>query len=360
MGNRRRLNIGVVGLGWPGQMHLKAVLATPNLSLHSVADTSPERQKLFAAEHPLPKVYSGYEEMVANPTVDAVIICLPNFLHTVATLAALRAGKHVLCEKPPTLNSREMRKIKAEAENRGLIYAFGRQMRFGSSMMAARKLIKAGKLGDIYFAKTSWCRNRGIPIGIGGWFLDRARAGGGAMIDIGIHTLDNAWFLMGCPRPVSVSAQVFQKFAHVVPDNIHFDVDDCGYAFIKFDNGAVLSLETTWASNLPDSMMPEWNGAISCILHGQKAALQIMPELRLYEGKRETVADMPVAVEQVDAFQLQLADFVKAIRNSTQPTSDSTHALYLMEMLDAIYRSSATGREVRIPKVKASGVLRNS
>ncbi len=359
MGNRRRLHIGVVGLGWPGQMHLKAVLATPKLTLHSVADTSPERQRTFAAEHPGPKIFSGYEEMMADPAVDAVIICLPNFLHTAATLAGLRAGKHVLCEKPPTLHAKEMRQIKAEADQRGLIYAFGRQMRFGGSMVAARKLIKAGKLGDVYFAKSTWYRNRGIPIGIGGWFLDRARAGGGAMIDIGIHTLDNAWFLMGSPRPVSVSAQVFQKFGHLVPDNLHFDVDDCGYAFIKFDNGAVLSLETTWASNLPDTMMPDTNGAISCILHGRKAALQVMPELRLYEGQRETVGDAPVAVEQVDAFQLQMADFTKAIRNGSAPTSDATHALYLMEMLDSIYKSSATGREVRIAQVPGGRTKRD-
>ncbi len=349
----RRLKIGVIGLGWPGQMHLQAVLATPNLTLHSVADTSPERQQAFSAEHPDPRIFSDYAELVADPELDAAIVCLPNFLHTAATLAALRAGKHVLCEKPPTLNAAEMRQIRAEAEKRGLVYAFGRQMRFGGPMIAARKLIKAGQTGDIYFAKTTWYRNRGIPIGIGGWFLDRKRAGGGAMIDIGIHTLDNAWFPMGSPRPVSVSAQVFQKFGHVVPDNVHFDVDDCGYAFIKFENGAVLSLETAWASNLPDSMMPEWNGAISCLLHGPKAVLQIAPELKLYEGQRKTVGETPVAVEAADPFQLQMADFTRAIRTGGQPTSDATHALYLMEMLDASYKSSATGREVRIPKAKA-------
>lgn len=349
----RKLNIGVVGLGWPGAMHSEAVLAMPRLKLHAVADASPERIAKFTAEHAVERTFSDYAAMLADPELDAAIICLPNFLHADATMAALQAGKHVLCEKPPTLNVKEMKKIRAEAARRGLVYAFGRQMRFGGGMVAARKLIKAKKLGDIYYAKTTWYRNRGIPIGIGGWFLDRKRAGGGAMIDIGIHTLDNAWFLMGAPRPVSVSAQVFQKFKSVVPAGVHFDVDDSGFAFIKFENGAVLSLETAWASNLPDSMMPEWNGAISCLLHGDKAALQVMPELKLYRGGRESVGEEDVAAEKIDAFQAQMADFTKAIRTGGEPTSSATHGVYLMEMLDAIYKSSETGREVRIPKLKA-------
>lgn len=177
------------------------------------------------------------------------------------------------------------------------------------------------------------------------------------MIDIGIHTLDNAWFPMGSPRPVSVSAQVFQKFKSVVPSNVHFDVDDCGFAFIKFENGAVLSLETAWASNLPDSMMPEWNGAISCLLHGTKAALQMMPQMKLYRGGRESVGEEDVAVKTIDAFQAQMTDFTNAIQTGGEPTSSATHAVYLMEMLDAIYKSSKTGREVRIPKLKPKSEL---
>lgn len=349
----RKLHIGVIGLGWPGLMHSEAILAMPDLHLHAVADASPDRLKEFVAGHRVEKTFGDYGALLEDSALDAAVICLPNFLHAEATHAALRAGRHVLCEKPPTLNVREMKKIRTEAQRKGLTYAFGRQMRFGGGMVAARKLIKAGKLGGIYFAKSTWYRNRGIPIGIGGWFLDRKRAGGGAMIDIGIHTLDNAWFLMGSPRPVSVSAQVFQKFKSVVPANVPFDVDDSGFAFIKFENGAVLSLETAWASNLPDSMMPEWNGAVSCLLHGDKAALQVMPELKLYKGGRESVGEEEVVVEKIDAFQAQLADFSSAIRTGGEPTSSATHGVYLMEMLDAIYRSSETGREVRIPKLKA-------
>lgn len=349
MVSRRTLRIGVIGLGWPGQMHAKAVLATRSATLHAIADTSPERRARHLKEHPAEKEFSGYEAMLADPDVDAVIICLPNFLHYPASLAALKAGKHVLCEKPPTMNAREMLKLKREAERRGLVYMFGRQARFSGEMIAARKLVNAGKLGEIYFARSVWLRNRGIPIGIGGWFLDKARAGGGAMIDIGIHTLDNAWFLMGSPRPLTVSAQVFQKFGRLVPDDIKNDVDDCGFAFIRFENGAVLSLETAWASNLPDSMIPEWNGLITCLVHGTKGALQTEP-CRWFKGHREKVEEIAIDPEPADCFQLQLADFLRAIRTGGQPVSDAAHAVDLMEMLDAIYKSSVTGREVRIPR----------
>lgn len=349
---KRRLQIGVIGLGWPGMMHSRAVMATPSARLYAVADTSPERLRKHLEDHPAEKSYGAYEEMLADPAVDAVIICLPNFLHMPASLAALKAGKHVLCEKPPTLNTREMRKLKAESERRGLVYAFARQPRFSSEMVTGRKLVRTGKLGEVYYARTWWLRNRGIPVGIGGWFLDKARAGGGAMIDIGIHTLDNAWYLMGSPRPVSVTAQVFQKFGNLVPPSVKNDVDDCGFAFIRFETGAVLSLETMWASNLPESVTQTWNGLINCHVFGTRATLQTYP-FKLFKGKRDTVEEVDLPRKPVDAFRAQFEDFARAIRTGGKPASDALHAVYLMEMLDAIYRSSATGREVRIPKVRS-------
>ncbi len=343
----RTVNFGIAGLGWPGQMHSRAIQATPGARLVAIADASPERCEAHRAEFPVDRSYRDYHDLLADSKIDAVIICLPNFLHFPASLAALRAGKHVLCEKPPTMNAREMRRLRDEAARAGLTYAFARQMRFGGEMITARRLVASGRLGDVYFARTTWHRSRGIPVGIGGWFLDRQRAGGGAIIDIGIHTLDAAWFALGCPRPVSVTAGVFQKFAATVPKGVVFDVDDSGFAFIRFDGGQVLSLETTWASNLPENLAAPGNGTSDCLLLGSKAGLQLNP-LRLFTGGPNGVTESAPDVKPVNAFARQMADFVRAVRTGSEPTNNAGQGLALMQMLDAIYRSGETGREVRI------------
>src|SRR6202011_3163455 len=179
------------------------------------------------------KRYRDYHELLNDPEVNAAIICLPNFLHFPASLAALEAGKHVLCEKPPTLNAAEMKVLREEATQRKLIYYFSRQFRFAPSTRAARKVVQEGRLGKIYHAKATFVRSRGIPVGVGNWFTEKKRSGGGALIDIGIHALDAVWYLMGTPRPVSISAKVYRNFAHLakVPG---FVVGDGGFGFFCF------------------------------------------------------------------------------------------------------------------------------
>jgi predicted dehydrogenase len=342
-----RIRIGVIGLGWPGQMHSAAIAATPGASLYGISDLSEQALRNAQSVTPALHQFRDYREMLADPKVDAVVIGLPNFLHFTVSLDALKAGKHVLCEKPPTMDTKEMKRLKAAADRRGLTYAFGRQSRFSGEMQKARQLVKAGRLGDVYYAKTHWYRSRGIPVGVGGWFTDAKRSGGGAIIDIGIHTLDNAWFLMGAPRPVAVSAQVFQKFGRLVPKEIRNDVDDCGFAFIRFENDAVISLETTWAANLPPSKVEGWNGSQSSLLFGTKASLETAP-LRLYSERGTGVKETAVPSRTADRFKEQMKDFVRAVRTGAPPTSDAEQAIHLMQMLDAIYKSSRIGREVRI------------
>ncbi len=345
------VRIGIVGLGWPGHRHSEAVTATEGAILAAAAEANADRRAEWSGMYPGAKVYADYNEMFLDPEVDAVVICLPNFLHYPATMAALRAGKHVLCEKPPTMNRQEMRKILEESSERELIYAFGRQMRFHGRMRAGREVIESGRLGTIYFARTQWVRSRGIPVGIGGWFLDRNKAGGGAMIDLGIHALDAAWFLMGCPRPKTVSATVSTNFRQLVSPEIPFDVDDTGFAFLRFDNGATMHLEVSWAGNLTEEVPEKSPGKrerLSTVLYGRKASLRVEP-LTLYEDQNGKLVDIPLEAKEGNGFAEQMEDFARAVRTNTEPVNNARQALYLMEMLDAMYESSATGREVLIP-----------
>ena len=179
-----KINIGIVGLGWPGERHAEGVQGSAEGHLYAGCDLNEQRRNKFSAKYHPEKIFASYDDMLADGNVHAVIVSLPNALHFPATLKALQAGKHVLCEKPPTLNAAQMHQLHAESERRGLTYSFGRQMRFSGAMQAARKAVAERRLGEIYYAKTMWVRSRGTPGGIDGWFTDRSRAGGGALIDL--------------------------------------------------------------------------------------------------------------------------------------------------------------------------------
>lgn len=346
----RKPNIGIVGLGWPGQQHAAALRATDKARLYAGADTHVSRREEFAEKFSPDRTFESYEAMLADPSLDAVVVALPNFLHFKASSAALEAGKHVLCEKPPTLNAAEMNVLKEEADKRGLIYFFGRQSRFSPAMLAAKKLISEGALGDVYFAKAIWIRSRGTPTGIGGWFTDKSLSGGGALIDIGVHAIDAVWYLMGNPKPLSVSGQVFSNFRHLTTVPV-FDVEDAGYGMIRFDNGALVHFEVSWAANLTDDIPDAgWTGRelINSVIYGSKGTLRLNP-LALFQDQNGEVVKVPVELDaEKDQFLTQMENFLDAIAGEAPAANDAQQAVYLMEMLDAIYCSSSTGREIPI------------
>ena len=332
-------------------MHAEAIRSVAGAILHACADADDERRVAFRKDYTPKKIYADYHELLKDGDVDAVIICLPNFLHFPASLAALESGKHVLCEKPPAMNAAEMKVLREEAAGRDLVYYFGRQFRFTPAMRAAKSLIEEGRLGEIYHAKATFVRSRGIPVGIGGWFTDKKRSGGGAVIDIGVHALDDVWYLMGTPRPISVDAQVFRNFAHLVKVPV-FDVEDSAYGFIRFDNGAVVHLEASWAGNLTDDIPPrQYFGRESCnsVLYGTKASVRLSP-LALFEDQGGDLVTVPLEGKQdeVNGFQLQLRNFIDAINGRAKAINNADQAVALMEMIDGIYSSSNLGREVPI------------
>jgi predicted dehydrogenase len=348
---KKKINLGIIGTGWPGQMHAHAIRAVEGAKLYACADTDDQRREAFEREYAPQKRYRDYHELLNDPEVNAAIICLPNFLHFPASLAALEAGKHVLCEKPPTLNAAEMKVLREEATQRKLIYYFSRQFRFAPSTRAARKVVQEGRLGKIYHAKATFVRSRGIPVGVGNWFTEKKRSGGGALIDIGIHALDAVWYLMGTPRPVSISAQVFRNFSHLANVPV-FDVEDAAYAFIRFENEAVVQLETSWAGNLTDDIPPRkffGQESNNSVLYGTKGSIRLKP-LTLFEDRRGQLVTVPLDAgeDEPDTFALQLRNFLDAIAGEAEPINNAEQAVELMEMIDGIYASSNLGREVPI------------
>ena len=346
------VRIGFVGLGWPGEQHAQAALALPDAVVEAACDLNPERLQNFAGQFSPRKLYGDFEKMLGDPDVDAIIISLPNFLHYSATLAALRAGKHVLCEKPPTMNVAEIEHIREEAKGQGLTYSFGRQSRFSAKMLAAKRLIADGILGHLYFARAERVRSRGIPAWGDGWFLEKKHSGGGAMIDIGVHALDAAWYLLGCPKPLTVSAQVSSQFEHLVPLGVRYDVEDAGFAFIRFEGGAVLHLEVAWAANVTDTVpKSSWAGheLENTTLHGSKATLRLEPAaVFTMNGAERAETALSFSGSGPNAFEAQLTDFLQAVSSSTTPTNNVDQAVELMRMLVAIYESSDTKKEKQL------------
>ena len=351
MNRSEEIKFGFVGVGWPGEQHANAVTALPGASVAAACDLNPERLQKFASTYAAPKTFTDYAAMLADPEITAVVVSLPNFLHYSASIAALQAGKHVLCEKPPTMNVAEIEAIRDEANQRGLTYFFGRQSRFSPKLLAAKKVIDEGGLGRVYFAKAERIRSRGIPVGIDGWFVQKAKSGGGVVIDIGVHALDAAWYLMGCPRPVSVSAQVSAHFRDTLPIDTKFDVEDTGFAFIRFEDGLVMHLEATWAANVTGAIPASssvGHELENTTIYGAHATLSLSPATLFTMNGTERV-ETPLKVGEGTApFMAQMSDFLNAVRTGVTPTNNVDQAVSLMKMLMAIYESSATGAEVRL------------
>ena len=335
----KKLRVGIIGLGWPGVEHLKGYVASGKAEVVAVCDLDDERRERIAAEHGIPETYTDHRQMLREADIAAVSNALPNFLHAPVTLDALRAGKHVLCEKPPAMSASEARRMADAAEKQGVVLMYALCLRFAAESQTIKGFVERGELGEVYYGKCGYVRRRGIPVGKGGWFVDKKRAGGGALIDIGVHALDRCWWLMGCPRPAMVLGSVYQKFRHAVPKGVRFDVDDAAFALVKFANDATLLLEATWALNLP--------GGGYCEIAGTKGGARVSP-LTIFAERDGVQLDITPAPPQANGLVGETVHFVECCLTGKRPMMDGEQGVQLMQMLDGIYKSQATGRAVRL------------
>jgi predicted dehydrogenase len=368
MASSSSIRVGIAGLGWPGERHAEAINGSSLGIVFAACDLNAERLTAFAATFEPKRTFTSFDEMLMDRDVDAIVLCLPNSLHYPCSLKALEAGKHVLCEKPPTMNAKQMRTLHDQAQRRGLLYYFGRQMRFSPAMQTAKRLIAERRLGEIYFAETMWIRSRGTPTGLDGWFTERSKAGGGVVIDLGIHAIDAAWYLMGTPQPRAVSAQTYQKFPQLVK-NKTFDVEDNAYGMIRFENGSTLLFKTSWAANLTSDipLSPQRGRSLfTTTTYGPKGSLKVTDvfnvdsktcpsALAFFEDQDGNLMERKIKIEDLRGDPLRAYEFAKQDRNfllsiqGKEPAvNSSSQAIQLMEILDAIYRSSQLGKEVSV------------
>ena len=249
----KRLRVGVIGLGM-GRAHIEGWREHAQVDVVAIADPDAARLATIGDKFEIEGRYASAETMVAAEKLDVVSICTPNKFHMDLTLAALAAGCHVLCEKPMAMSAEEGRVMLAAAEKAGRRLMINFSYRFSAQSRALKAQVDAGVFGEFYFGRSAWHRRRGMP-GFGGWFGTKALSGGGPLIDLGVHRLDLALWLMGYPKPTWVMGATYDPIARAAADKAGktYDVEDLAAAFIRFDNGATLALEASWAANIQEA-----------------------------------------------------------------------------------------------------------
>ena len=358
-----RIRLGIIGINWPGRMHTEAFSRVPGVEIVAVSDLDPKRRAEYRSRYGLPngspiEEYGDYRDMLKNGELDAVVIALPTAMHYRATLDCLKSGCHVLCEKPPTTTAREMGRICRAVSESGLTYMFARQSRFRPVVQASRKLVAQGRLGTPYYAEAKWIRCRGVPWGRG--FTDRDK-GGGVLLDLGVHVIDAAWFIMGNPEPVEAFASQHVAFKHHAPKDTIYTADDLTTGMIRFETGASISFTVSFALNTAGAVTPTTEDPVApgwqdLRVYGEKAGLDVTAGKIVSGNRRSVVArQVRLPVQKSIApgprpveFVGQAKEFVRAARAGVSPVSSAEQALKLMKMLEALKNSAERGKSVSI------------
>lgn len=351
----KKVRIGLIGAGNIAREHLKSYAELDNVEIAAICDINEKRLNNTANDFGIANRYASVEAMLAaEKELDAADVCVWNCNHAKCTLAALNAGLHVLCEKPMAYTAKEAEEMKACADKNGKLLMIGFVTRFEPETKVVKDFIDNGYAGDIYYAKAQYVRRHGAP---GGWFCDKSLSGGGPVIDLGVHVIDRARYLMGKPTPVAVYAATFSKLG--MRDNVKTgvnwhpddagekfacDVEDMGIAMIRFDNGAVIQLETSYSIN--------GEGVNGLDLYGTKGGFRTgHGPLVMYNETNDFLTDVKIEYKDYNAkpmFVAEMEQFVNQVANGVVDNSTAEDGIVVMKILDAIYESARCGHEVAI------------
>lgn len=353
----KKLKIAVIGAGGIAtNKHLPGYAQMDNVEVVAICDIKIEKAQRLAEKYNVPQVFENYKDVLELPGLDAIDICTPNYLHSIIAVEAFEHGLHVFSEKPDAVSVAEAERMKAAAEKSGKVLMVMRNNRYMPISSFLKKYIEDGNMGEIYAARCGWQRRRGVP-GRGGWFTTKEQSGGGPLIDLGVHMIDLTMWLMGNPTPVAVSGCTYCKFAESdISDSVDsefgekksegtFDVEDLAMGFIRFDNGACMQIEFSWASNIEKEQR-------FFELRGSKAGASwssATQKLGIYtENYGKTVDYMPNInnTKGVQIHEANLRHFVDVVLNGAEPMFVPQQGVNMVKILEAIYKSAETGKEV--------------
>ncbi len=353
----KKLRVGVIGCGGIARSkHLPALSQIPEVEIIALCDIIPEKAESCRTRFaPEAMVCNDYLKLLEAEKPDVVHICTPNRSHSDITVAALEAGCHVMCEKPMAINETEAKKMLEAARRTGKKLTIGYQNRFRQDSVFLKKECENGTLGEIYFAKAHAIRRRAVPTW--GVFLNEYEQGGGPLVDIGTHALDLALWTMDNYRPRYCVGATFHKLndhkgnsgnAWGNWDVSQFTVEDSAFGFIVMENGAVITLESSWALNSLDV------GEAKCTLCGTKAGADMNDGLRInyIRNNMQTVEKPDFSAggtafndgtNYEEDFVIEAKQWIRSITDGTEPCVLPEQAYVVSAILDGIYASAKSG-----------------
>jgi len=344
----KKLRVGVIGTGGIAQgNHMPAWQKVPNAELVAICDINPKAATAASEKFGISSemIYQDYNDMLGAVDLDVVSVCTPNAYHMAPTLAAFKAGCHVLVEKPIATSADEAKKMVSAAKRAKKLLCVAQSIRFSPNALAMKQFVDQGLAGEIYWARAAYLRDRGVPSW--GAFIDAEMSAGGPCYDLAVHVLDLCLSLMGFPEPVAVSAATYLKIANKPSIMAHnprkYTVpEDFAVGFVRLKNGASISVEASWALNVPSV-------GFNCVLAGTKAGLSFEPLAFI----REEFGLLTRATPQVGGglsggHERLIAAFADAIRKGNPSPVPGEQALITQRILDGIYESGKTRKEVAL------------
>jgi predicted dehydrogenase len=354
------LAVGVVGLGWAGQRHLDAYGALDGARVVALAGLEEPARAELARRHGIERHVANWEEMLELDGLDAVSVAVPTFLHAPIAIAALERGLHVLSEKPIARNEAEARAMVDAARAAGRVLDVGFNHRQRGDIQKLKAVVDAGRLGRPYYTKAWWLRRSGIP-GRGSWFTTAELAGGGPLVDIGVHVLDYSLFLLGSPTVTAVSASTYDLLATAgfgfspdasktsVAGSTGFDVEDLATVFMRLEDGGTLLVEASWAAHRVDG------DQFGATLYGTKGGAELIVDnyapsgaLRIFTDDHGVAAETRLTAPPGRGHAAVVEQFLAKVRSGRWEEHDGAEAIGLARLVDACYRSAAERREIRL------------
>ncbi len=351
----KKFRVAVIGCGGIAQTHLEAYKHIPEVEIVAGVDIDPERLKIMEEKWGLPKkaLFTDWKEMLKKIKPDGVDVCTPNGVHCAPVVDACNAGCHAMVEKPMAMNPAECEKMIAAAKKNKVKLAVGFQQRYSPNTQVLINARDKGQFGKIMFVKCQALRRRGIPNW--GVFGQKKLQGGGPMIDIGVHILECAYEFMGSPKPIAASGNVWTYFGNKPSktrspwpnwDHKTYTVEDLAIGQIRFDNGAILQIESSFVAHIAK------NSIMNFTAMGEKGGCS-WENGEIYCDQNDLMVNMtPTFISNQDGwgslFQIKLQNWVDACTKGTKLGAPGEAGLAVQKMLDGIYRSAAAGKEVTI------------
>jgi predicted dehydrogenase len=331
------IDIAIIGSGYIAHYHARGLRELPNVELRALCSLDCEEAEKFAKEYGIRDIADKIDDLTKRDDIQAAIICTPNKFHAPYAIEFMKNGKDVFVEKPMAVSASQGNEMTECARKTGRILMVGHMWRFDTEINYVRDLVQSGKLGNIFKTK-----GYGIHVNWGpcGWFVDKNLAGGGALVDMGVHAIDTVRYVLGDPAPKEVYAKISTQFGD-------YEVDDTSVVMITWNTGTVSIIESGWRH--PHADGPEAGTQIFGTL-GYANLFPTSYKLRIGEDMQETIPQMPERKEHCDQamYARQMKHFIDCILTRSEPVSDMTQAQVALEIIDAAYESARTGQVVKL------------